>query len=205
IASVRAMRRSELCRIALSDVLGEGDLDTVCLGLSNLAAASIDAALVIAGRGTDAPPVGVIALGRWGGREMSYSSDVDVMFVVDDDTGPEALAAATQVVRVASDILGKPGPDPALVMDSDLRPEGKDGPQVRTVSSYLTYYEKWSATWEAQALVRARAGAGDRDLAARVVAGIDHLRYPDGGLGHKQLVEIRKLKSRMESERIPRG
>lgn len=205
IASVRAMRRSELCRIALSDVLGEGDLATVCLGLSTLAAASIDVALLIAARGTDAPPVGVVALGRWGGREMSYSSDVDVMFVVDDDVDRDGVAAATQVVRVASEILGKPGPDPALVMDSDLRPEGKDGPQVRTVSSYLSYYEKWSATWEAQALVRARAGAGDRELAARVVAGIDQLRYPDGGLSHKQLVEIRRLKSRMESERIPRG
>lgn len=205
IASVRAMRRSELCRIALSDVLGEGDLDMVGLGLSNLAAASIDAALAIAARDIDAPPVGVIALGRWGGREMSYSSDVDVMFVVDDDTGPEELAAASQVVRAAADILGKPGPDPALVVDSDLRPEGKDGPQVRTVSSYLSYYEKWSVTWEAQALVRARAGAGDRELAGRVVSGIDQLRHPEGGLSQKQLVEIRKLKSRMESERIPRG
>ncbi|MCC2593475.1 bifunctional [glutamine synthetase] adenylyltransferase/[glutamine synthetase]-adenylyl-L-tyrosine phosphorylase [Tessaracoccus sp. OS52] len=205
IASVRALRRSELCRIALSDVLGDVDLDTVGLGLSNLAAASMDAALAIAARDTDAPPVGVIALGRWGGREMSYSSDIDVMFVVDDGSDADAIDAATQVVRTASDILGRPGPDPALAVDSDLRPEGKDGPQVRTVSSYLSYYEKWSATWEAQAMVRARAGAGDRELAARVVDGIESLRYPEGGLSRAQLFEIRKLKSRMEAERIPRG
>src|SRR5699024_4255754 len=89
--------------------------------------------------------------------------------------------------------------------DTDLRPEGKGGPQVRTVSSYLTYYTKWASTWEAQMLLRARHGAGERALSEAVLTGIDWFRYPDGGLTRAQISEIRKLKSRMENARIPKG
>ncbi|MEO7589116.1 MAG: bifunctional glutamine-synthetase adenylyltransferase/deadenyltransferase, partial [Arachnia sp.] len=205
IASVRGLRRRELCRIALADVLGNADVNPVGVALSDLASASIDAALAIAARTVASPPVGVVALGSWGGNEMSYSSDADAMFVVADDVDADGRAAATALVRRAADILGKPGPEPALVLDSDLRPEGKGGPQVRTVSSYATYYEKWSSTWEAQAMLRARPGAGDRALAEAVIRGTDRLRYPVGGLTHQQTSDIRRLKSRMEAERIPKG
>lgn len=204
-ASVRALRRAELCRIALSDVLGHADLAAVGTALSDLTSATVDAGLQLARREIDAPPVGVIALGRWGGYEMSYSSDADCMFVVPDGTEGEDLARATDLARRAADLIGKPGPDPALVIDTDLRPEGKGGPQVRTASSYLAYYRKWAATWEAQMLLRARHGAGDVALTDGVLAGIDWFRYPDGGLARAQITEIRKLKSRMENERIPRG
>ena len=205
IASVRGLRRRELCRIALADVLGNADVRLVGLALSDLASASVDAALTIAARTIDAPPVGVVALGSWGGNEMSYSSDADAMFVVSNDVDAEGLAAATELVRRAAAVLGKPGPEPALVLDSDLRPEGKGGPQVRTVASYATYYEKWSSTWEAQAMLRARPGAGDLSLAAAVISATDYLRHPDGGLTEAQTSDIRRLKSRMEKERIPRG
>ncbi len=205
IASVRGLRRRELCRIALADVLGNTDLASVGVALADLASASIDAALTIAARTVDAPPMGVIALGSWGGNEMSYSSDADAMFVVADDVDFEGLTAATALVRRAASILGKPGPEPSLVLDSDLRPEGKGGPQVRTVSSYATYYEKWSSTWEAQAMLRARPGAGDRALAGAVIDATDVLRYPVRGLTHEQTSDIRRLKSRMEAERIPKG
>ncbi len=205
IASVRGLRRRELCRIALADVLGNADVIPVGLALSDLASASIDAALAIAARTVESPPVGVVALGSWGGNEMSYSSDADAMFVVADDVDAEGRTAATALVRRAADILGKPGPEPSLVLDSDLRPEGRGGPQVRTVMSYAAYYEKWSSTWEAQAMLRARPGAGDLGLAAAVIDATDPLRYPDGGLSHDQTSDIRRLKSRMEAERIPRG
>ncbi len=205
IASVRGLRRRELCRIALADVLGNADVQTVGLALSDLASASVDAALAIAARSIDAPPVGVLALGSWGGNEMSYASDADAMFVVANDVDAGGLAAATELVRRAAAVLGKPGPEPALVLDSDLRPEGKGGPQVRTVASYATYYEKWSSTWEAQAMLRARPGAGDLTLATAVIAATDARRYPDGGLTPSQTAEIRRLKSRVERERIPRG
>ena len=204
-ASVRALRRAELCRIAIADVLGLADLDAVGTSLSDLASATIDAGLYLARREIDAPPVGVIAMGRWGGGEMSYSSDADAMFVIPDESTPEEISKATALVRRAAEIVGKPGPDPALVLDSDLRPEGKGGAQVRTVSSYAAYYGKWASTWEAQALLRARPGAGEVDLAAQVLGALDWFRYPEGGLAPEQVREIRTLKARMEKERIPRG
>lgn len=204
-ASVRAMRRAEMCRIALADVLGLADLDTVGTALSDLAAATLDAGILLARRSIDAPSVGVVALGRWGGRELSYASDADCMFVVPDGTTGDALARATDLVRRAADITGRPGPDPALVIDTDLRPEGKGGPQVRTVESYLAYYGKWASTWERQMLVRARPGAGDRTLAQDVLDGVDWFRWPEEGLTNEQVTDIRRLKSRMERERIPKG
>ena len=202
IASVRAIRRAELCRIALTDVLGHAEPAAVGTALSDLASATVEAGLLLARRDVEAPSVGVIALGRWGGGELSYSSDVDCMFVIADGEDP---AAATELVRRAIHIVGAPGPDPALVVDTDLRPEGRGGPQVRTVSSYLSYYEKWASVWERQMLLRARPGAGDPGLTGAVIAGVEGFRYPDGGLTAAQTAEIRKLKSRMEKERIPKG
>lgn len=205
VASVRALRRAELCRIALSDVLGLADLAAVGTALSDLASATVDAGLQVARRRVTAPEVGVIALGRWGGREMGYASDADCMFVVADGTEGEDLTRATELIRYATEIIGKPGPDPALVIDTDLRPEGKGGPQARTVSSYAAYYGKWASTWEAQMLLRARPGAGDRALAEAVLDAVEGFRYPEGGLTREQVGEIRRLKSRMETERIPKG
>ncbi|SHI41381.1 glutamate-ammonia-ligase adenylyltransferase [Tessaracoccus bendigoensis DSM 12906] len=205
IASVRSLRRTELCRIALADVLGLADLGTVGTALSDLASATIDAGLFLARSEISAPEVGVIAVGRWGGWEMNYSSDADCMFVVPDGVDPEAISKATALVRRAVEIIGKPGPDPALIIDTDLRPEGKGGPQVRTVGSYGVYYESWASTWEAQMLVRARPGAGNLGLAAEVLSAADRFRYPAGGLRPEQVADIRRLKARMEKERIPRG
>lgn len=205
VASARALRRSELCRVALADVLGVVSIDECGRALSDIGSATIEAALSIARRDIDAPDVGIVALGRWGGREMSYSSDADCMFVVPDGTTGEALDAATRLVRRLSDIMASPGPDPALPLDSDLRPEGKGGPAVRTVSSYAAYYAKWGSTWERQMLLRARYGAGDGGLVDSVLADAAGFRYPKGGLTPAQVLEIRKLKSRMETERIPRG
>ncbi|MCB0891463.1 MAG: bifunctional glutamine-synthetase adenylyltransferase/deadenyltransferase, partial [Propionibacteriaceae bacterium] len=102
-------------------------------------------------------------------------------------------------------VLAKAGPDPSLDIDIDLRPEGKNGPMVRSLSSFRAYYERWSSTWEAQALVRAAHGAGDPELSAELLESIDVLRYPADGLTRQQVLEIRKLKARMEVERIPRG
>lgn len=205
LASVRALRRYELCRIALSDVLGLAEPDAVAVALSDLASATIDAGLRLARQEVDAPPVGVVAVGRWGGGEMGYASDADCLFVVPDGTDSQGMARATELVRRVADLVGKPGPDPALVIDTDLRPEGKGGPQVRTVSSYAAYYGKWASVWERQMLLRGRAGAGDLGLAQATLDAVDWYRYPDGGLSHDQVVEIRRLKSRMEAERIPKG
>ncbi|MDR0783055.1 MAG: bifunctional glutamine-synthetase adenylyltransferase/deadenyltransferase, partial [Propionibacteriaceae bacterium] len=76
---------------------------------------------------------------------------------------------------------------------------------VRSLESYVTYYQKWSATWEAQALIRARHGAGERALSDALLWVIEPIRYPEAGLSREQFMEIRRLKARMESERIGRG
>lgn len=205
IGAVRASRRSELLRLAMADLLGELDLAALGRALSDLAGATIDAALEVASRGVDVPPIAVIAMGRWGGRELAYSSDADAMFVVADSDDPGATAAATTVVSRVRALLATPGPDPALQVDIDLRPEGKGGAMVRSLGSYRAYYERWSSTWEAQALLRASVGAGDRELGAALLADVDRVRYPKGGLSHAQVQDIRKLKARMEAERLPRG
>lgn len=98
-----------------------------------------------------------------------------------------------------------PSEDPPIDIDADLRPEGKQGPLVRSLDSYAAYYERWSAPWEAQALLRASFVAGDADLGTRFIALIDPLRYPADGLTETDLREMRRLKARMESERLPRG
>ncbi|MGC3992581.1 MAG: bifunctional [glutamine synthetase] adenylyltransferase/[glutamine synthetase]-adenylyl-L-tyrosine phosphorylase [Propionicimonas sp.] len=205
IAAVRATRRRELLRLAMADLLGDLDVPALGRALSDLAGATIDAALEVASRGVKVPPIAVIAMGRWGGCELSYASDADAMFVVADSDDPDATSSATTVVSRLRALLAKPGPDPALEVDIDLRPEGKGGAMVRSLASYRAYYERWSSTWEAQALLRASAGAGDRALGTTLLADIDRVRYPKGGLSHAQVHEIRKLKARMEAERLPRA
>jgi len=150
----------------------------------------------------------IIAMGRYGGGEMGYSSDADVMFVHDPLPGSDEKAATDAAIAMANEVrslLMAPSADPALLIDADLRPEGRQGPLVRTLESYRAYYERWSAPWEAQALLRARPVAGDPDLGVAFVELIERRRYPDEGLAAESLREMRRLKARMESERLPRG
>jgi glutamate-ammonia-ligase adenylyltransferase len=206
VEHIRAVRRRELLRLAMADILGLIDLTTVGVGLSELVSATIDATLEVVRRRFEwSPRMAVIALGRWGGGELAYASDADAMFVVEDSEHPDAMKIATQITTELRSVLAKAGPDPSVDIDIDLRPEGKNGPMVRSLSSFRAYYERWSSTWEAQALVRAAHGAGDPELSAELLESIDVLRYPADGLTRQQVLEIRKLKARMEVERIPRG
>jgi glutamate-ammonia-ligase adenylyltransferase len=150
----------------------------------------------------------VIGVGRFGGRELGYGSDADVLFVHEPRDGvdeQEAAQAANTVVTEMRRLLQVPTADPPLLIDADLRPEGKSGPMVRTLASYEAYYRRWSLVWESQALLRAQPMAGDLELADRFIELIDPLRYPAEGLGEDAVREIRRLKARMESERLPRG
>jgi glutamate-ammonia-ligase adenylyltransferase len=92
-----------------------------------------------------------------------------------------------------------------LHVDVDLRPEGRQGAIVRTFESYRAYYRQWSHIWEAQALLRARPIAGDDELGERFVAMIDPIRYPEAGLDANQIREVRRIKARVDTERLPRG
>ena len=203
---IRATRRRELLRISISDVLGTLDVTEVGTMLSDLNGATLEAVLDSARLTVEDPPeMAVIALGRWGGEEMSYSSDADLMVILADSEDPDDLRKGAQILTTLRQMLKVPGPGPDLEIDLKLRPEGKDGPMVRTLSSYRSYYQKWSGVWEAQALIRARHGAGSRRLSEEFLTFADSVRYPAGGLTLVQMTEIRRLKARMEAERIGRG
>jgi glutamate-ammonia-ligase adenylyltransferase len=212
IEAIRAIRRRELFRVAAADLLGELDVLAVGEAVSDLASATIDAALAVVRAGAPdpaaVPPIAVIAMGRWGGHEMSYASDCDAMFVMADAAAGgdgDPTRAAASVISEMRRLLARPGADPALAVDADLRPEGKGGALIRSLTAYRNYYGRWSSTWELQALVRADALAGDAGLGADLLAEIDARRWPVGGLSSGQLSEIRKLKARVEAERLPRG
>ncbi|MBG0855865.1 bifunctional [glutamine synthetase] adenylyltransferase/[glutamine synthetase]-adenylyl-L-tyrosine phosphorylase [Streptomyces spinoverrucosus] len=225
VAAARGVRRRELFRTAATDIVGsygteaqpvevdQGALvDLVGGAVSDLTAATLAGtlrAVVRDGWGDTLPTrFTMIGMGRFGGHELGYGSDADVLFVHEPQEGAderEASDAANRVVSEMRRLLQLPSSDPPLLIDADLRPEGKSGPLVRTLKSYEAYYRRWSLVWESQALLRAEPVAGDEDLGRRFVALIDPLRYPERGLGDEAVREIRRLKARMESERLPRG
>ena len=151
----------------------------------------------------------VVAMGRYGGFELSYGSDADVHVRARAGratTGEEATAYAQAVANELRRLLIAPASDPALVVDADLRPEGKQGPLVRTLASYAAYYAKWSKVWEAQALLRADAVVGDEG-AARAASPRWSTRCATRptGITDADVVEIRRIKARVDRERLPRG
>ncbi|EFE74019.1 bifunctional [glutamine synthetase] adenylyltransferase/[glutamine synthetase]-adenylyl-L-tyrosine phosphorylase [Streptomyces filamentosus] len=225
VAVVRGVRRRELFRTTAADLIGsygtedspaEQDhgalVDRVGSAVTDLNAATIAGALraAVRERWGDTLPTrfAVIGMGRFGGHELSYGSDADVLFVHQPREGvsdEEAGQAANAVVGEMRRLLQLPTADPPLLIDADLRPEGRTGPMVRTLKSYEAYYRRWSLVWESQALLRAEHMAGDEELGRSFVELIDPLRYPMEGLGEDAVREIRRLKARMESERMPRG
>ncbi|MGW0631404.1 bifunctional [glutamine synthetase] adenylyltransferase/[glutamine synthetase]-adenylyl-L-tyrosine phosphorylase [Streptomyces sp. NPDC002758] len=225
VTAARGVRRRELFRTAAADIVDsygtesnpaeadEGALvDRVGGAVSDLTAATLAGtlrAVVREGWGDTLPTrFTIIGMGRFGGHELGYGSDADVLFVHEPRDGVderEASEAANKVVSEMRRLLQIPSADPPLLIDADLRPEGKSGPLVRTLKSYEAYYRRWSLVWESQALLRAEPVAGDEDLGRRFIDLIDPLRYPAEGLGDEAVREIRRLKARMESERLPRG
>ena len=216
VTAVRAVRRRELLRIACGELVAGTDVAVVGQGLSRLTDATLQATLDVATesvreqRGLDRVPtrIAVIAMGRYGGFELSYGSDADVMFVHDPVEDAEAQVAASFAQAVIGELrrlLSLPASDPPLEVDADLRPEGKNGPMVRTVESYAAYYAKWSHVWEFQALLRADPVAGDQALRARFTALIDPLRFPEDGISDSDVTEVRRIKARVDDERLPRG
>ncbi|WP_329369019.1 bifunctional [glutamine synthetase] adenylyltransferase/[glutamine synthetase]-adenylyl-L-tyrosine phosphorylase [Streptomyces sp. NBC_01483] len=225
VTAARGVRRRELFRTAAADIVAsygteetpavadQGALvDRVGGAVSDLTAATLAGtlrAVVRDGWGDTLPTrFTVIGMGRFGGHELGYGSDADVLFVHEPREGvdeQEASRAAGAVVSEMRRLLQVPSADPPLLIDADLRPEGKSGPLVRTLNSYEAYYRRWSLVWESQALLRAEVVAGEEDLGRRFIELVDPLRYPAEGLGDDAVREIRRLKARMETERMPRG
>lgn len=154
----------------------------------------------------------VIAMGRLGGAENGFGSDADVMFVhrpVEGADEKEAQAQANRIVNRLMQLIKQPvrpaiRAERPLEVDADLRPEGKQGALVRSLDSYRAYYERWAETWEFQALLRARPIAGSEDLGSAFVELIDPYRYPHE-FTVEQAQQVRRMKARVEHERMPHG
>lgn len=216
--SIRAMRRHEIERIGLAWMSGVIDDEASLAGMTDVYDAAIEASLqwAIQHRINDmqleqAPTaIAIIGMGRYGGREVNFSSDADVIIIYRPAEGADDTQANLFARKVQEDLRAiLQGPttfEPKIELDMDLRPEGKNGPLVRSYASCEEYYRSWASTWEHQALLRARYAAGDAALAEDFLMNIaDPLRYPKIDLTETQISEIRKLKARMEAERLPRG
>ena len=213
--SIRNIRRRETLRIAMGAVLGDLTIAQVSQGLSDLTALYLGAMLEVATdlNGADIASTsvseildfGIIAMGRFGGEELGFGSDADVMCVYKTKPGVEGTVAQKVAERIISE-LKRLTTDQVLEfeLDLDLRPEGKNGPVARSIESYAAYYERWSNTWEAQALTRARPIAGSEELRSEFLELINKYRYPSQ-MSESAAMEIRRIKARVETERLPLG
>jgi glutamate-ammonia-ligase adenylyltransferase len=188
-------------RIAARDVLGLAPIETTARELASLAEACLEAALAAL---EPELTFAVIGMGRLGGRELSYGSDIDVLFVYDGD-GPDDAAEAE---RIASGLMAEIGATTAdgqtFRIDANLRPEGKQGPLARSFSGFAQYYEQYALPWEFQSLLRARPVAGNRDLGTRFMDLVEPHVFRDP-FPEADAQEIRRVKVRVERERIPPG
>ena len=233
--AVRYLRRREILRIAMGDALNLLGVQQVCTGLATVDECTIGAALALAEReeitakereeaaGIREIPeeepknpllteIAVIAMGRLGGAENGFGSDADVMFVhrpVEGAGEEEAQSQANRIVNRLMQLIKQPvrpaiRAERPLEVDADLRPEGKQGAMVRSLDSYRAYYERWAETWEFQALLRARPIAGSEELGRAFIELIDPYRYPRE-FTVEQAQQVRRMKARVEHERMPHG
>jgi glutamate-ammonia-ligase adenylyltransferase len=211
---LRRFKRRELVRVAVRDLDGRVPVEQVGAELTALAQACLEAGLLVAaqqaGDGDGPSPVrlAVLGMGKLGGTELSYTSDIDVLFCHEPVPGadPEvANRAADRVVRELLRGLSAVTPEgTCFKVDPNLRPEGRNGPLSRTLGSYLAYWERWAQPWELQALIKVRPVAGDMELAGRFVAEAAARVYPER-LDPGTVAEVRRMKARVEAERLPAG
>jgi glutamate-ammonia-ligase adenylyltransferase len=198
--SIRGIRRRETLRLAMGAVLGDLTMNEISQGLSDITESYLLALKDLTADETI--DLGMVAMGRFGGAELGFGSDADLMFVYRsmgaEDPQKAAERQISEIRRLAAD------PVLEFEFDIDLRPEGKNGPIARSLESYAAYYEKWANTWEAQALLRARVIAGSPELVTAFTDLIDRYRYPTE-VSQSAIVEIRRIKARVETERLPQG
>lgn len=207
--AVRALRRREMLRLAIIAVVRDITIENLATALTAVTEVTIQATLRAVRRDVvpeedSALDFSIIGMGRLGGSELGFGSDADVLFVYNangiDPTRAQSLATAiVNGIRTYSTDHRLP-----LDIDADLRPEGKNGPMVRSIAAYAEYYRRWSVSWEAQALLRARGIAGSVKLISRFMALADEVRYPER-VDPQALREIKRIKARVENERLPQG
>ncbi|MGB4779975.1 bifunctional [glutamine synthetase] adenylyltransferase/[glutamine synthetase]-adenylyl-L-tyrosine phosphorylase [Microbacterium sp.] len=207
--AVRTLRRRELLRLAFGSILGTLTIDELAAGLTTISEVTIQATLRAVRREVVPPEdnaldFSIIAMGRFGGRELGFGSDADVLYVYDPN-GVDPQRAHDLALRLVTGIRTYSEDQRVpFDLDADLRPEGRSGPLVRSLDSYAEYYRRWSLSWEAQALLRARGVAGSVKLSKRFIALADDVRYP-AAVATQDLREIKRIKARVENERLPQG
>jgi glutamate-ammonia-ligase adenylyltransferase len=200
-AGLRRFKRRELLRISARDILGLAPTEVTGRELAALADACVEAALAAL-----EPPVpfAVIGMGRLGGRELSYASDIDVLFVYDGDEPGDFDAAERTATQLIAELGMTTSEGQAFRVDAALRPEGKQGVLARSLEGYRSYYADYGLTWEFQSLLRARPVAGDLELAVRFLRMVEPFVYRDP-FPDAETREVRRVKVRVEQERIPPG
>jgi len=200
--SLRVIRRREVLRIAIGATLGVTNLKQISSALSDVSEVYLSSMMQLALRSVDSElDVGIVAMGRLGGKEQGFGSDADVILVYRSDSEfaqRDAESAVAKLLSLVKDSILE------FEIDLDLRPEGKNGPRIKSLAAYAGYYEKWAETWEFQALLRARTISGSKQLQQEFTELIDKYRYPTE-LSNKKLVDIRLMKARVENERLPQG
>lgn len=199
--ALRRWDERHLLGIQARDLLHDERTANVGRDITALAEASVEVAL----RGKQPSiPFAVVALGRFGGAELSYASDLDVVFVHEGE-GTSAFEEADRLAKTLLRFLGGSSPaDRIYEIDAKLRPEGGQGPMARSLDSYVKYFERWAQVWERQAYLRARPVAGDPDLGKRLVEALEPFVWGTG-LSGEDAREIRRMKARVEAERMPVG
>jgi glutamate-ammonia-ligase adenylyltransferase len=209
VTTLRRFKDGEFTRIAARDLSSGADASaflSVSAQLSDVGDACLDAALQVAWNETTArlggqPPGGfsIIGMGRFGGRELSFASDLDVVFIYEYDEDEEARAFHSTVAERIVALLGST--PPIFRVDTELRPEGRSGAIVRSLEAFREYYERRASLWEFQALTRARHVAGDPSLTAAFLDSVGP-RVWRAELSAADVDEIRHMKARIERERV---
>lgn len=235
-ATLREFKLREHCRIAVRDLARLGKLPETIGELSSLADVCLSGAWQVCAaqfqerhgqpfhqdeEGRWQPtPFCVLGMGKLGGQELNYSSDVDLLFVYDEEgqvfkeppakgkSPPPVMASHAYFNRLAAAFIGevtRVGPEGFLFrVDMRLRPEGDAGPLCRSLGSYENYYSQWGQTWERMMLIKARCVAGDASLAGEFLEMIQPFRYPRF-VGEGTLREIAAMKQRIENEVVRAG
>ena len=196
---LRKLRRKETLRLAIASIFDDAELSEQQAGLSDLYEIYLENIAREVMKDIDLD-IGLIAMGRFGGRELGFGSDADLVFVYEGDqsqakTAEEAVSAISEAAKDTS---------LEFELDLGLRPEGKKGAIVRSLDSYQSYYEKWGEIWEAQALLRSRPIFGSEKLRNKFSEMADSHRYPER-VEESSIREIRRIKARVENERLPLG
>jgi [glutamine synthetase] adenylyltransferase / [glutamine synthetase]-adenylyl-L-tyrosine phosphorylase len=200
-AALKRAKEREVLRIASRDLLDLAGVDATAADLTALGEAVLQSAVEAL---DPQVPVAVIAMGRFGGAELSYGSDLDLVLAF-DGTGSAAVEEAERFATALLRFVGGTTPSGRIYeVDADLRPEGRQGPLARSLEGFATYFGRWAQAWERQAMLRARPVAGDPELGRRFMELIGPHVLRDE-LPAADVREIRRIKARVERERIPAG